>query len=134
MLENVIENWTSRLDYIKASSGRPMPEIIFKIESISDEDFGSEYSLIISESDCSDFGTSKTESDSDSEPLSAARQWYELNTDTPNFAPPEFIFQGDPGLNFRPDNDDFLQLFEYFLMMELYKLYVTKQIVMLLSI
>ncbi|GFX46428.1 uncharacterized protein TNCV_238901 [Trichonephila clavipes] len=28
MLEKVIENWTSRLDYIRAS---PMPEIIFKI-------------------------------------------------------------------------------------------------------
>ncbi|GFS58706.1 hypothetical protein TNCV_4518471 [Trichonephila clavipes] len=33
MLENVIENWTSRLDYIRASSGSPMPEIIFKIQS-----------------------------------------------------------------------------------------------------
>ncbi|GFX65509.1 hypothetical protein TNCV_4735552 [Trichonephila clavipes] len=31
MLEKVIENWTSRLDYIRASSGSPMPEIIFKI-------------------------------------------------------------------------------------------------------
>ncbi|GFY12330.1 transposable element Tcb2 transposase [Trichonephila clavipes] len=31
MLENVIENWTSRLDYIRASRGSPMPEIIFKI-------------------------------------------------------------------------------------------------------
>ncbi|GFT35804.1 uncharacterized protein TNCV_1288601 [Trichonephila clavipes] len=30
MLEKVIENWTSRLDYIRASRGRPMPEIIFK--------------------------------------------------------------------------------------------------------
>ncbi|GFY18101.1 putative DD41D transposase, partial [Trichonephila clavipes] len=28
MLEKVIENWTSRLDYIR---GRPMPEIIFKM-------------------------------------------------------------------------------------------------------
>ncbi|GFW32770.1 putative LOC100569746 [Trichonephila clavipes] len=28
MLEKVIENWTSRLDYIRAS---PMPEIIFKM-------------------------------------------------------------------------------------------------------
>ncbi|GFT58407.1 putative transposable element [Trichonephila clavipes] len=32
MLEKVIENWTSRLDYIRASRGSPMPEIIFKIE------------------------------------------------------------------------------------------------------
>ncbi|GFS77239.1 transposable element Tc3 transposase [Trichonephila clavipes] len=30
MLENVIENWTSRLDYIRASRGSLMPEIIFK--------------------------------------------------------------------------------------------------------
>ncbi|GFU33333.1 hypothetical protein TNCV_1158811 [Trichonephila clavipes] len=28
MLEKVIENWTSRLDYIRASRGSPMPEII----------------------------------------------------------------------------------------------------------
>ncbi|GFV65119.1 pogo transposable element with KRAB domain [Trichonephila clavipes] len=31
MLENVIENWTSRLDYIRASSGSHMPQIIFKM-------------------------------------------------------------------------------------------------------
>ncbi|GFV47241.1 DUF4817 domain-containing protein [Trichonephila clavipes] len=31
MLEKVIENWTARLDYIRASRGSPMPEIIFKI-------------------------------------------------------------------------------------------------------
>ncbi|GFU74021.1 hypothetical protein TNCV_1641471 [Trichonephila clavipes] len=31
MLEKVIENWTSRLDYIRASRGSSMPEIIFKI-------------------------------------------------------------------------------------------------------
>ncbi|GFU13877.1 hypothetical protein TNCV_940561 [Trichonephila clavipes] len=31
MLETVIENWTSRLDYIRASRGSPMPEIIFKM-------------------------------------------------------------------------------------------------------
>ncbi|GFW40948.1 transposable element Tc3 transposase [Trichonephila clavipes] len=31
MLENVIENWTSRLNYIRASRGSPMPEIIFKM-------------------------------------------------------------------------------------------------------
>ncbi|GFV49386.1 hypothetical protein TNCV_2198011 [Trichonephila clavipes] len=31
MLEKVIENWTSRLDYIRASHGSPMPEIIFKV-------------------------------------------------------------------------------------------------------
>ncbi|GFW69867.1 hypothetical protein TNCV_1403201 [Trichonephila clavipes] len=31
MLEKVIENWTFRLDYIRASRGSPMPEIIFKI-------------------------------------------------------------------------------------------------------
>ncbi|GFU40738.1 uncharacterized protein TNCV_3230971 [Trichonephila clavipes] len=33
MLEKVIENWTSRLDYIRASRGSPMPEIIFKMSS-----------------------------------------------------------------------------------------------------
>ncbi|GFU48525.1 putative transposase [Trichonephila clavipes] len=32
MLEKVIENWTSRLDYIRASHGSPVPEIIYKIE------------------------------------------------------------------------------------------------------
>ncbi|GFU33224.1 uncharacterized protein TNCV_4157261 [Trichonephila clavipes] len=31
MLEKVIENWTSRLDYIRASRGSHMPEIIVKI-------------------------------------------------------------------------------------------------------
>ncbi|GFW28014.1 hypothetical protein TNCV_768941 [Trichonephila clavipes] len=36
MLEKVIENWTSRLDYIRASRGSPMPEIIFKIRVFSE--------------------------------------------------------------------------------------------------
>ncbi|GFS66773.1 transposase [Trichonephila clavipes] len=31
MLEKFIENWTSRLDYIRASRGSHMPEIIFKM-------------------------------------------------------------------------------------------------------
>ncbi|GFW50880.1 transposable element Tc3 transposase [Trichonephila clavipes] len=31
MLKKVIENWTSRLDYIRASRGSPMPEVIFKM-------------------------------------------------------------------------------------------------------
>ncbi|GFW30235.1 uncharacterized protein TNCV_3067871 [Trichonephila clavipes] len=31
MLEKVIENWSSRLDYIRASRGSHMPEIIFKM-------------------------------------------------------------------------------------------------------
>ncbi|GFX73397.1 uncharacterized protein TNCV_3402081 [Trichonephila clavipes] len=31
MLEKVIENWTPRLDYIRASRGSPMPDIIFKM-------------------------------------------------------------------------------------------------------
>ncbi|GFT30887.1 hypothetical protein TNCV_1682701 [Trichonephila clavipes] len=31
MLEKVIENWTSRLDSIRASRGSPMPEILFKM-------------------------------------------------------------------------------------------------------
>ncbi|GFT14839.1 hypothetical protein TNCV_3483021 [Trichonephila clavipes] len=34
MLEKIIENWTSRLDYIRASRGSPMPEIIFKMEKL----------------------------------------------------------------------------------------------------
>ncbi|GFX35894.1 hypothetical protein TNCV_4214161 [Trichonephila clavipes] len=34
MLEKVIENWTSRLDYNRASRGSPMPEIIFKMIEI----------------------------------------------------------------------------------------------------
>ncbi|GFW88791.1 uncharacterized protein TNCV_4972841 [Trichonephila clavipes] len=37
MLKKVIENWTSRLDYIRASRGSPMPEIIFKIRVISSD-------------------------------------------------------------------------------------------------
>ncbi|GFU71502.1 hypothetical protein TNCV_1672981 [Trichonephila clavipes] len=37
MLEKVIENWTSRLDYIQTSRGSPMPEIIFKILANDDE-------------------------------------------------------------------------------------------------
>ncbi|GFW74564.1 DUF5641 domain-containing protein [Trichonephila clavipes] len=35
MLEKVIENWTSRLDYIRASRDSHIPEIIFKISSRS---------------------------------------------------------------------------------------------------
>ncbi|GFW57989.1 hypothetical protein TNCV_2741351 [Trichonephila clavipes] len=31
MLQKVIENWTSRLDYTRASRGSPMPEIICKM-------------------------------------------------------------------------------------------------------
>ncbi|GFV31864.1 DUF4817 domain-containing protein [Trichonephila clavipes] len=31
MLGKVIENWASRLDYIRASHGSPIPEIIFKM-------------------------------------------------------------------------------------------------------
>ncbi|GFW28638.1 integrase catalytic domain-containing protein [Trichonephila clavipes] len=38
MLEKVSENWTSRLDYIRASRGSPMPEIIFKIKKYFKED------------------------------------------------------------------------------------------------
>ncbi|GFV90318.1 transposable element Tcb1 transposase [Trichonephila clavipes] len=33
MLEKVIENWTTRLDCIRASRGSPMPEIIFKMSN-----------------------------------------------------------------------------------------------------
>ena len=31
MLEEMIENWTSRLDYVRANRGGLMPEIIFKL-------------------------------------------------------------------------------------------------------
>ncbi|GFU64647.1 DUF4817 domain-containing protein [Trichonephila clavipes] len=31
MLEKVIANWTSRVDYVRASRGSPMPEILFKM-------------------------------------------------------------------------------------------------------
>ncbi|GFX54633.1 transposable element Tcb2 transposase [Trichonephila clavipes] len=37
MLEKVIENWTSRLDSIRASRGSHMPEIIFKINLLADD-------------------------------------------------------------------------------------------------
>ncbi|GFV55442.1 DUF4817 domain-containing protein [Trichonephila clavipes] len=40
MLEKVIENRTSRLDYIRASRGSPMPEIIFKICQVIYSQFG----------------------------------------------------------------------------------------------
>ncbi|GFU15573.1 uncharacterized protein TNCV_1170761 [Trichonephila clavipes] len=36
MLEKIIENWPSRLDYIRASRGSHMPEIIFKMSSRDD--------------------------------------------------------------------------------------------------
>ncbi|GFS52882.1 hypothetical protein TNCV_341671 [Trichonephila clavipes] len=35
MLEKVIENWTSRLDYNRASRSSPMPEIKFKISRVT---------------------------------------------------------------------------------------------------
>ncbi|GFX67716.1 hypothetical protein TNCV_3934571 [Trichonephila clavipes] len=38
MLEKVIENWTSRLDYIRASRGSSMPEIIFKMTATAGSD------------------------------------------------------------------------------------------------
>ncbi|GFT55523.1 putative DD41D transposase [Trichonephila clavipes] len=41
MLEKVIENWTSRLDYIRASHGSPMPEVIFKMAM----DYGGGYDM-----------------------------------------------------------------------------------------
>ncbi|GFW05725.1 transposable element Tc3 transposase [Trichonephila clavipes] len=33
MLEKIIESWTSRLDYVRASRGSHMPEIIFKMKN-----------------------------------------------------------------------------------------------------
>ncbi|GFU59839.1 uncharacterized protein TNCV_4726071 [Trichonephila clavipes] len=38
ILEKVIENWTSRLDYIGASRGSHMPEIIFKMTATAGSD------------------------------------------------------------------------------------------------
>ncbi|GFX05557.1 uncharacterized protein TNCV_3434611 [Trichonephila clavipes] len=40
MLEKVIENWTSRLDYIRARRGSPVPEIILKICQVIFSQFG----------------------------------------------------------------------------------------------
>ncbi|GFV95303.1 uncharacterized protein TNCV_4586781 [Trichonephila clavipes] len=50
MLEKVIENWTSRLDYIRASRGSPMPEIIFKISTKNDINSAPFISLCLDES------------------------------------------------------------------------------------
>ncbi|GFW08790.1 DUF4817 domain-containing protein [Trichonephila clavipes] len=56
MLEKVIENWTSRLDYIRASRGSPMPDIIFKIwkyprnlesPSVSSKGFGNDSQMMV---------------------------------------------------------------------------------------
>ncbi|GFT95816.1 transposable element Tc3 transposase [Trichonephila clavipes] len=54
MLEKVIENWTSRLDYIRASRGSPMPEIIFKIVFQRDSSSKSETdeSYLVRDQDC----------------------------------------------------------------------------------
>ncbi|GFW82589.1 hypothetical protein TNCV_3491611 [Trichonephila clavipes] len=38
MLEKVIKNWTSRLDYIRASRGSHMPEIILKMTATAGSD------------------------------------------------------------------------------------------------
>ncbi|GFV19066.1 hypothetical protein TNCV_3222851 [Trichonephila clavipes] len=48
MLEKVIENWTSRLDYIRASRGSAMPEIIFKI-SVSPSQYGGYVPRLVTE-------------------------------------------------------------------------------------
>ncbi|GFU52631.1 transposable element Tcb1 transposase [Trichonephila clavipes] len=42
MLEKIFENWTSRLDYIRASRGSPMPEIIFNMEEKRDSSSGND--------------------------------------------------------------------------------------------
>ncbi|GFW09199.1 hypothetical protein TNCV_2101531 [Trichonephila clavipes] len=50
MLEEVIENWTSRLDYIRASRGSYMPEIIFKMRKTDffpEEDTTKSYSGLV---------------------------------------------------------------------------------------
>ncbi|GFU66770.1 uncharacterized protein TNCV_1233031 [Trichonephila clavipes] len=49
MLEKVIENWTSRLDYIRASRGSPMPEIIFKMQFIQSSQQRVHYTAAIAE-------------------------------------------------------------------------------------
>ncbi|GFT96247.1 hypothetical protein TNCV_3906871 [Trichonephila clavipes] len=38
MLEKGIENWTSRLDYIRSIRGSPMPEIILKMTATAGSD------------------------------------------------------------------------------------------------
>ncbi|GFX35662.1 putative DD41D transposase [Trichonephila clavipes] len=40
MLKKLIENWTARLDFIRASRGSHMPEIIFKIYQVISSQFG----------------------------------------------------------------------------------------------
>ncbi|GFV59858.1 hypothetical protein TNCV_4739861 [Trichonephila clavipes] len=47
MLEKVIENWTSRLDYIRASRGSPMPEIIFKISEIVSKQYSISHQVFV---------------------------------------------------------------------------------------
>ncbi|GFX98511.1 retrovirus-related Pol polyprotein from transposon opus [Trichonephila clavipes] len=49
MLEKVIENRTSRLDYLRASRGSPMPEIIFKIKDYEEEFVRAQLSVILEE-------------------------------------------------------------------------------------
>ncbi|GFV67377.1 uncharacterized protein TNCV_3671321 [Trichonephila clavipes] len=72
MLEKVIENWTSRLDYIRASCGSHMPEIIFKIKLSENESGGvelfcsnlySEEGIRLPESDCEESEESSDEID-----------------------------------------------------------------------
>ncbi|GFW38739.1 putative LOC100569746 [Trichonephila clavipes] len=46
MLEKVIENWTSKLNYIRASRGSHMPKIIFKIKEEDGIDFHEEDAVI----------------------------------------------------------------------------------------
>ncbi|GFW10930.1 DUF4817 domain-containing protein [Trichonephila clavipes] len=62
MLEKVIENWTPRLDYIRASRGSPMPEVIFKIRQRSDRRGF--------DSNLSDFKIDRTRGDKDQWPIS----------------------------------------------------------------
>ncbi|GFV24974.1 transposable element Tc3 transposase [Trichonephila clavipes] len=59
MLEKVIENWTFRLDYIRASRGSPMPEIIFKI-SFGSQTIASDALAGISNSKMVSFRNGKT--------------------------------------------------------------------------
>ncbi|GFV19874.1 uncharacterized protein TNCV_481001 [Trichonephila clavipes] len=51
MLEKVIESWTSRLDYIQASRGSHMPEIIFKIYTRAFDDEPRNFKLWSSDED-----------------------------------------------------------------------------------
>ncbi|GFX33616.1 transposable element Tc3 transposase [Trichonephila clavipes] len=66
MFGKVVENWTSRLDYIRASRGSPVPEIIFKIKDLSPYEIANSLrELSEKESDDDELFCSNSDSDED---------------------------------------------------------------------